>query len=308
MKPLAIAALALFFAFGPAHANSVDLWSSKGEPSAYDRAMTEADDLVLRALRGARRGARSQARRLARDAVAAYERASHIDAKQAEPHYRAAEVIYGFMIDEYQFPNRSDLQAAVRHWEAFEKLSPLDPRLEPALFRRSLAHTKLGGEANFLRAIADYDRELELIDQSSIRHRGDHLSTIFSNRAEILMAVGRLDDAIEGYERSIAYRDRSLYGYGLAVALDRDGQAQRARRIMRIYASSDPTDALADDGVFFVPKGEAFYYYALRAEALGQKREAIAHYNNFLASLPHSRWAKRAEQNLRALKERHRSR
>lgn len=300
-----ILATALLLAWAPATAwaNPRDLWIEEAAPSSYDKTMGTADQLALQAVAVLRRRLRGSARRLARRAIAAYQRAAKIDSSKAEPHYRAAELLHKHTIEDFDHPNHSDMRQAIAHWTAFERLAPLDPRLEEVLFRRSIVHTKLGGEEHFRRGIADYDAALELIDQSSIRHRKDQLARLLSNRAEILMAVGNLDAAITGYMQALRYQNEPLYGYGLAVALDRDGQSRRAREVMSHYARMDHEDSLVSETVFFVPEGEVNYYKALRAEALGRPRRAITAYTLFLRKLPDSRWAAKARQNRAGLEQ-----
>ena len=72
---------------------------------------------------------------------------------------------------------------------------------------------------------------------------------------------------------------RSAY-YGLAVALDREGQTVAAREMMRAALAHDPAAAVlkaasqAGPGgdLFFVPDGDVFYYLGLAAEAEGRGR------------------------------------
>ncbi len=237
---------------------------------------------------------------LADQALLAYEEAIKVDPQKAEPHFRAGALSTQFQTSE-DFPSKSELERAIAHFDAFEALAPLDARLPDVLFSRSLLHTKRGGKRHIEQGIADYDAQLALIDQATAMGRSS-TSTILSNRAELHMMLGRLEEAIIGYEEAIAFEDNITYGYGLAVALDRDGQGFRARKVARDYALRDNRNALHRDGTFFVPAGEIFYYIALRAEGLGQYAQAQAAYGEYLRRLPGSLFAGRARKNLAVVK------
>lgn len=239
-------------------------------------------------------------------AVEWYEKAVALDpAGAAEAHYRAAEVIYSHIVgcgdNVCDHPARGPTERAIRHWQAFERLAPRDSRLTDLFFRRSMAFTKLGGDDNLRRGIADYGRMLAQQDRAS--EMPSWVSTITSNMAELCMGVGDLDRAITLYRQSLELHDTPLGGYGLAVALDRDGQGVKARELMKAYADVDekPLLALLKPGVFFVPEGEINYYMALGHEALGQYLSAANYYRQFLRALPDSRWAERARANLAAV-------
>jgi tetratricopeptide (TPR) repeat protein len=111
-----------------------------------------------------------------------------------------------------------------------------------------------------------------------------------------------LKESIAGYERALSVHVDTVYGYGLAVALDRDKQGMRARAVAKTYAKSDSGNALERDGTFFVPPGERFYYVAMREEGLGDYRGAIKAYEDFLRLLPTSPWAEQARQNIKELR------
>lgn len=290
----------LLLASKPAPAGDSGPWSPPaGAAADYAAAMRAADALAERAAL-LHRADKDGARRLAERAIQAYERAAEAAPGRAEPHYSAAELLYShFASDERTFDSRRG-QRAVQHWEAFERLAPLDPRLGQVLFHRSIVYTKLGGQRNYERAQADYRRQLGLLDVT--RDGPGLIAMVLSNAAEILMAMGELDQAIEFYQRAIELEDRPLYGYGLAVALDRDGQGAKAREVMLARAQSDQLRALSEQGVFFVPDGDVHYYYALGHEALGDARTAIAHYERFLDIPATSRFHERARDNLAVLR------
>ncbi|MCP4449568.1 MAG: hypothetical protein GY811_30180 [Myxococcales bacterium] len=283
--------------------SSADFWGvDASQTAAFEARMTRADSLALLATDYETREIRRAA--LAARAMSEYEEALKLDPKSSEAHFRAALVSLRFLTAENVPPSR-ELRRLIVHLVAFEELAPSDPRLTSLLFARSLARTKLigqGGDSRDLeRAIGDYDKHLALLDQSNswVRNR---MSTTLSNRAELLMMLGRLEEAITGYEEAIAIEASISYGYGLAVALDRDGQDFLARDVARTYALLDPSDALTQGGTFFVPQGEIHYYQALRAESIANYRTAKTAYEAFLVRLPRSRFAAKARKNLQAIR------
>ena len=269
--------------------------------SNFEVAMRAADTYAERAASFAMRNPRS-AHRLAREAVESYERAIAVDPERAEPHYRAAEVLYAHFIRDSDAPDREVCERAIEHWRRFEKLAPLDTRVLDLLIRRSLTHTKLIDHHHLEHALADYRALLGLLDGRSTDPEA--MATWLSNKAEILMMLGRLDDSIELYVRSLALQDRALYGYGMAVALDRDGQGVKAREVMRAYAASDELRDLSRSGVFFVPDGEIHYYLGLGHDAIGDSERAIHHFERYLASDAHPQFRARAADNVSALERR----
>jgi tetratricopeptide (TPR) repeat protein len=163
--------------------------------------------------------------------------------------------------------------------------------------------------ARFEEALKDYDRHIRL---------GDAQPTAYANSAEILMALGRVAEAVERYRAAIRLeemgrpgrrRDESLTlaHYGLAVALDRDEQPAAAREAMAGALAFDAKLHLLDaarDGrsdVFFVPAGDVHYYRGLALEVLGRKVEAAEAFRRFVEEQPSGRWTKRARAHLEAL-------
>jgi tetratricopeptide (TPR) repeat protein len=278
----------------------------------YRRQMALGDGHAIKAAEVAEQRLSSQAgqprdyRALVKRAVTAYERAAELMPDAAEPHYRAAEVLYQHILEGAQntpvVRDRDSANQALAHWRAFEERATLDPRATLILFRRALLHTKMADEANWKLAIADYETLLARTDLNALDP--GNAATWLANLAETYMMVGRLGDAIDTYQRALDFANQPLYGYGLAVAYDRDDQGALAREIMLSYAQGDRLRSLSDDGIFFVPEGERHYYLALGAEALGDLELARQHYQRFIDSGAHPGFQARAHQHLSRLKAR----
>ncbi len=289
----------------PSAARSDDMWQGVAAPAnqdAYRGAMARGDQYALRAAEQQTLGHGEPANSLALRAAEAYERASTFDRRAVEPHYRAAETLYLHFVEESDHPQRHPAARAVRHWAEFERKAPRDPRLESIYFRRSLTYTKLGGPDNYKLAAADYEKELRLIDPGSAPE--EQLARVLSNAAEIYMALGDLDRALTLYYDSIEFATQSqrLYAFGLAVALDRDGQAAKARETIRRFGGYS-LEVLnpRDGGVFFIPDGDEHYYHALGQETAGQLESAVNHYRQYLRAQPGSPYAERARSNINRL-------
>jgi tetratricopeptide (TPR) repeat protein len=299
-------------AAAPARAGG--LWAEQSRTDAdreYQVQMARGDDLAVQSMEA--RGMRVVQRQrwvswdtLALRAVAAYERAAAARPDAAEPHYRAAEVLHSQFLEsasasEPVLRDRAVAERALEHWEAFAARAPLDPRVTATLFDRALVRTRLATEADFQQAITCYETLAERADMRSLP--AEQVATWLANLAETYMMVGRLADAIESYQRALEYRADFTYGYGLAVALDRDGQTALAREVMLSYAATDRMRDLHRGSVFFVPDGEIEYYLALGHEALEDFDQAAEHYRRFIASGAHPRYQARAAENLRRVEQ-----
>jgi len=305
-RGLALAGLAIALA-APTAARSDGLWdgASGASRDPYRRAIARGDQLALRAAEQETLGHGEPANVLALRAADAYERASALDPRAAEANYRAAEVLYLHFIQESNHPQRLPAERAVRQWAEFERKAPRDPRLQSIYFERSLTFTKLGGPDNYRRAAADYEKELRTLDPSSAPE--EQVARVLSNAAEIYMALGDLERALTLYYDSIEFATTSqrLYAFGLAVALDRDGQATKARETIRRFGGYSYEVLNPRDGsVFFIPDGDEHYYQALGHDTAGQLESAINHYRQFLRVQPGSPYAERARQNIAQLEAR----
>lgn len=298
---LCLATLLLFVMASAPVATAGNVWADAtgtADESDYDAAMRMGDAYAERAALLYRRSS-YRARSFAHRAIEAYERAIKLDPKSAEAHFRAAEILHAHYVQSFDHPEPEKAERAIAHWRAFEKLAPLDPRLVDVLIRRSIDETKLATETSLRAAVADYERILDMLDEGSTNPAD--LATWTANVAEIHMMLGEMGTAIDLYERALNLEARPLYAYGLAVALDRDHQGARAREVMRSFALTDQLRELSQPGVFFVPRGEIYYYLGLGNESLGHRAKAVDYYKKFIASGAHPEFQDRARENIRAL-------
>lgn len=280
---------------------------------AYARWLKRGDRLAEQALRPTYRRIRryritrrgDYITRMAREAVMAYEAAAASDPTKAEPHHRAAELIYSKLISQSSISawryDKRPLHRALYHWDQFERKAPLDPRVIESMFNRALVYTKLGDKKSLKKAAAAYDR---LARSAYFTSKLAGVGTTLSNLAEVHMMLGNLDESILTYRLALRHDRSPLHAYGLGVALDRDGQGVRARELVHRFVRTDKLASLsASRGVFFVPLGEKNYYLALGHEAMGNLDQAIKYWQRYIASGAHPRYQPRAKSNLRTLLE-----
>ena len=268
-------------------------------------AIEAANTGMLRRRPGRRPIGWSHAKELAKQAVRAYERATGVAPNAAEPHFRAAAVLNRHLLSSDSLAlnsavlrDRKYADRALEHWRAFATLAPLDPRVTDTLFDQALVHTRLATEDDFRAAVRCYEI---LLERTSSAGGMRDFGTYYGNLAETYMMIGQLADAIATYERALEYGNSPIHGYGLAVALDRDGQNERAREVMLTYAMADRLSALQRDGVFFVPRGESDYYLGLGYETLGDTTRALKYYRRYIKSNAHPRYQPRAKAHIKAL-------
>jgi len=136
----------------------------------------------------------------------------------------------------------------------------------------------------------------------------------------MLMAEGRLDEAIERYREAVAIEEQAtdrrghsqslaLAYFGLAVALDRADHAAAAREAVGRAVALDRglatlQLALVGSGdVSFLPPADVYYYLGLGREALGRIDEARAAYREYLErATAADRYTARAREHLGALR------
>lgn len=100
---------------------------------------------------------------------------------------------------------------------------------------------------------------------------GHRRAMLLANRSESYMAQGRLDEAIRGYRDAFATLlevERKTYGvtalWGLAVALDRNGDVEEGLEHIRLARTYDAFDEkIKSDDWFFSPPHDAHWYKAL---------------------------------------------
>ena len=160
-------------------------------------------------------------------------------------------------------------------------------------------------------ALASYDRHLAL---------GDPSPEVYANSAEVLMATGRLGDAIARYRAGIAFFESLPVGHaregplalawlGLATALDRDGQPSQAAAAAARAVVADPAltflEGAGEPGadVFFVPPEDLHYYRGMALASLQKKREAATAFRRYLHATPDGPWGHRVIAHLGALGE-----
>ncbi len=301
----------------PAPARAGDTWSDVAVTAeqevarrAYDLAMLAGDDALDVAIS---QGTATGRRRYVDRAVLAYETAARAMPAAAEPHFRAASALHAFFVDCLDGQGASDLAALCRgplspqiaarlvgHWKAFETKAPLDPRVtDDILLDRAIFYTRQATPEALALARDDYRAILarRTIDQGS--------TVVLGNLAETEMMLGDLDASVTTYRRVLQVNQSTENYFGIAVALDRDEQGEEARALLRSLGR-DSVRYLAEridaqNGIFYVPEGEAYYYLALGFEANGMPDEAIRAYDLFIASGAHPRYAPRAQANRDAL-------
>jgi len=318
MPKTMIAALAMI-ALAAAAARAEDYWSAAAsDPDAevarrnYEREMQNADNNALLASSQAI-NPRDQ-RRLLLAALRGYENAILARPGAPEPHFRAGLILCDFFVEcsaslPTCVPGHAQPQRAAdmaMHWTAFERLAPLDPRIDfEFLFDRAIAHTHAAGDNG---THAREHIEAALADYMGATHRvnltGLNKAQLSGNLAETLMMLGRLDEAIGMYQETLRQGGDASTMYGLAVALDRDEQGAKAREIIRALGASELEqfkDAVRSGHTFFVPEGEVFYYLALAEDALGDVEDAARDWQNYIDKGAHPQFDERARANRDAL-------
>lgn len=223
--------------------------------------------------------------RVYNDAVAAFRRAI-----KARPEGAAAHLALGrILLRLERYPAGMAAVNAARR---------LDSRLRDdttVAFEMGVAYSKLG---KFQAAVDEYDLYERV--RGSGRVSSSERATAHANAAEALMALGRLDEAIQRYRSALAYGSSPLTYWGLAVALDRDEQVSRAMDAVKL-AMRAGMRTLTLPSVFFIPKGDVHYYFALGHLSEGKLDKAREAFQRFLQEVPKSQWAFRARAHLAEL-------
>lgn len=269
-----------------------------------------------------------KARQAAKRAIRYYDKALELRPEQPDLHFRCGQLTDIYLYAYYENNGPASLRDragahAVEHWDAFERLAPDDPRHtafvreaykswdlvgwdawaqdqyrpSPYQFSRSIYYTKLGGTEAFEKAIDDYDFLLDISPRNN--RTALWIAQLLTNSAEIHMALGNLEDAIERYREGLEYSNEALYKFGLSVALDRAGDKESALETMRKALDTDPKmNALIKSNVFFIPKGDIHYYYGLAFEAEGKNTEALLHFRAYIDRIVDQRYIEHARDHI----------
>jgi len=314
----------------------VVLYAASAHASVWDRALTSPEEEVAQDLYETKMQegdnatltatAQSISLKIALEAIkraeAAYRAAAAARPRQAEPYFRIGQLLHQMYfgcdprlprLPTCEPPYATPTQQAriVEAWDEFEQRAPLDPRVDEILIKRALLNTRLvngsSGDRRRLEAAArDYQAALDRNDGLS-GNLGDE--TLLGNLAETYMMLDRLDDAIATYLHAIAVGAASVSTtYGLAVAFDRDGAGEQAtRRILEqgITGFEEFQQAFLRGSVFFVPRGEEYYYFALGNEAFGDYGTALDYWKRYIASGAHPEFQARAREHIEQLLKKH---
>jgi tetratricopeptide (TPR) repeat protein len=312
------------------------LYAASAHASVWDRALNNSADEATRDLYDAKMSEGDGATLLAtvessslksrleqiKHAEDAYRAAAAARPSEAEPYFRIGNLLYQMYfacdIPSLRLPTCDPALATpmqqehiVEAWDEFEKRAPLDPRVNEILLPRAIQNTKLingsaGDRVHLEAAARDYKAALDRNDGLS-DVRGDE--QLLGNLAEIYMMLNRLDESIATYLQAVAVgAARVSTMYGLAVALDRDGAGDQAiQRILAMGAIGFDTfqKEFIHGSVFFVPKGEENYYFALANEAFGNYGTALEFWNRFIASGVHREFHPRAREHIEQLHKKH---
>lgn len=122
--------------------------------------------------------------------------------------------------------------------------------------------------------LGERDKEIHAYGQAlQFQPIGSHRAMLMANRAESFMGAGRVDDAIQGYRDALAALlpdEMKSYGvtslWGLAVALDRNGDMESALSNIRLARTYDELDEeITKEGWFYSPPYDEHWYKALGA-------------------------------------------
>jgi tetratricopeptide (TPR) repeat protein len=172
-------------------------------------------------------------------------------------------------------------------FQAARRVAPTSDDEARLWFRIGVEYARLGKLALALDA---YSRYLASAEADT---------TALGNSAELLMALGRLDEAIALYREALAIEERAVdrrahlvglaSGYlGLGVALDRSGRDAASREAIGRALALDPglgVLRLAEQGSgeqFLVPPEDASYYLALARVAQGRTADALTAFQSYL--------------------------
>ena len=295
--------------------HAVDRSANDASHDAYEDHLHRGDELVEQAT--AHNLNLSTSRRTVEMGIAEYRLAAEARPREGEPYFRIGTVLNSFFVECTPGLITCDTPQSMAHaletvqaWDTFEKKAPLDPRVNDMLFERAIIRTKLlmitpSGSPTakqYLEAAArDYQAIVDRRDGSTSAQR----YSVVGNLAETYMMLDRLDDAIAMYQEAVRLGGPTSVRYGLAVALDRDEREAEAKEVILdqgLSAQQVFMRELQERTIFFVPKGEEFYYFALISEAFDQNAAAVTYWNAYLQSGAHPEFQPRAKKHLEMLK------
>jgi tetratricopeptide (TPR) repeat protein len=244
---------------------------------------------------------------LAEQAQGLCEQAVREHPKEAAPHIVLARVLTTADPQHPELCRVKHCERAVAELREARKLDNNGAEAQRIAAELGLVLSRLGA---YEEALAEYDRAIKLVDPERRPSVFDDYgrSVLYGNSAETLMALGRLDDAIARYRRaeslsSPGETEWELAQWGLAVALDRDQQIEKARESVQRALDFDPTMShLSEEFVFFEPAGDKHYYEALGHQVAGDYELALASWRAFIADSPTSPYLPRARAHIAELK------
>lgn len=131
-----------------------------------------------------------------------------------------------------------------------------------------------------------------------LRTQSKQEATVSILLGEALMALGRLDEAMEPLEKAAARgRHKHEALLALAVALDRGERPALARARLSPWLAENHIRDLHTRN--FTRKEDRHYYLALAYQSLNPKSpRALYHYHRFLIEAPQSAWANRVKHHI----------
>jgi tetratricopeptide (TPR) repeat protein len=276
--------------------------SAWADPSPLEQADALLDKLAAASSAEARFHLADEARALCEKAAAARP-------KDAAPHLCISRSLTVADLAHPESCRKGACERAVSELQRARELDKNGVEAERISSELGIVFSRLG---RFPEALAEYDLALRLVDSeripSAMEDPSRSRSVLYGNSAETLMAMGRLGEAIERYRQADEAAgsgtiESKLALWGLGVALDRDEQVEKSRQAVSRAMDKDPTMAhLSDEAVFFEPAGDKLYYLALGHEQVGERKEALARWNDYLLSQPRAAWARRARAHIDAIK------
>ena len=229
---------------------------------------------------------------LLRQAAASFQHAAALRPEDADAPFFAADSLR----------EAHDYEAATAQYEESRRRRADGPRELEICFDLGTSWANLG---RFQRSVDEYMRALKLT------HEPHDRTGLLINAAESTMALGRLRESIELYRRGVEVGEQALHEsaigadeqavhlLGLAVALDRDEQGEKAAQTVgRALELDSGAQRLHGHSNFFVPDGDVAYYDALVALGRGDRQAAASAFQRFMHDVPLSPYASRARTHL----------